>query len=74
MTATATLIVFFSTGITLTTIRVYERMLREQRARADRAEEHAEQAQGLLSASRRHPSGRGIPTLTLVEGTGGTAS
>lgn len=70
--ATATLIVILATGLTLATIRQYEQLLRDERDRADRATEHAEQCQALLSQTR-HPARtieqgrRGLTTWQDIE-------
>ena len=53
--ATATVIVILSTLLTLATIKAYEQLLADERERADRATDHAEQCQALLSQAR-HPS------------------
>lgn len=54
--------------IVIATLIVYERMLRVAREERDRAIDHADQCQALLTAVNRHPSVRRLPALSVIEG------
>jgi len=62
------LIVFACVGTVIATLLGYESLLREARRERDRAIEHCEQAQALLTAVSRHPSVRRLPGLSVIDG------
>lgn len=62
------LIVFACVGMVIATLVVYERMLATARDERDRAIEHAEQAQHLLTHATRHPAVRRLPSLSVIDG------
>ena len=62
------LIVFACVGMVIATLVTYEHMLREARRERDRAVEHCEQAQALLTAASRHPAVRRLPGLSVIDG------
>ena len=68
-TATLTIITLLACGLALATVWAYEKALREERWRRQRAEEHAETCQHLVATMSRHPAGKRISAdLHIVSG------
>jgi len=68
-TATATIITIFAATLTLVTVLVYDRIVRDLRYQVEIARDHADQCQALMATMRAHPSGKRIsPDLALIKG------